>query len=208
MKVPDIVEPLVGYRFFTQLDGRLMSPYRVGHWHPAPKYTTAVCLARYPLTVTHTSPDFNCRCGLYARGTYDRVVWTGLQDGYVVARVEAWGVVVIGESGFRAQYMRLTGIVLDDYLSDVLLHHEQRVKSFAEAYNVPVVSVEEASRSRVGIGGELHEYRARDMRAVRQISSRYSQKINDIGRSYHYPVGRAVDVVGSQSGRGFFNWWG
>jgi len=50
-------------------------------------------------TTQHTSPDENCRCGIYAARTIDYCM-----EGTVYGQINGWGKVVHADDGFRCQY--------------------------------------------------------------------------------------------------------
>jgi hypothetical protein len=100
----------------TVVDGRpvLRSLYRSIFW-PADDALHALCLRDTgnwmflpppQIKEEHTAPDERCQCGIYAVAS-DVDALNVLPDGAaVMGIVEAWGTVIEGTKGFRAEYAR------------------------------------------------------------------------------------------------------
>ena len=98
---------LIGYRhgLVAKRDGQwiLHSPIKPMPWDRGP--VTAACGSGRD----HEAPQKSCRCGLYAK--WDE---SGLASEFGnhewITQVKAWGRVIPGSKGFRAQHMQITGI--------------------------------------------------------------------------------------------------
>ena len=121
--VPDLVEPVTGYRSWTvriHPDGepRLSSPYRRSVWTPG-EACTAVCSAQLVATAVgmrsvrpspggaHPAPGEGCTCGVHAWRTRaaalaDAAGTRGLRA--VSGEVDLWGALIRHERGWRAAF--------------------------------------------------------------------------------------------------------
>ena len=180
--IPDGIEPLVGYRGWKvrEVDGKpmLRAVTYDEFWPPGKVAAEALCSGRSPRTeitlheipaedfaecerqITelvkkwaenwsdpHEPPNENCRCGLYARLNRDEIA-----DGEVAGRIEAWGKIVKGPYGFRAQYARITGLYLrahrgwftfDEENDDALEARRAVLQPIADLYEVPILDLPE-----------------------------------------------------------------
>ncbi len=108
MKIPDAIEPSLGFRAWVVEEGFLMSLTRAEAW-PRGKALTATCTHHEGDEVPHA----RCSCGIYAVKSYDKLFDTGylrmadsiVGDGDVIAgEVYLWGGLVPGQYGWRAQH--------------------------------------------------------------------------------------------------------
>lgn len=97
-------------------------PYR---WKPLSNPPAAICCMRLSMEpflkedmrlVAHPSPVLGCSCGYYATYTLQDLntfqAWANLTSaGYVIGTVKAYGSVVLGTIGFRAEYMVIEALV-------------------------------------------------------------------------------------------------
>src|SRR5262245_37475689 len=109
MRVPDAIEPAVGYRVWA-VDDDKMRLYSLVHttlWEPGMRFES-VCAK------DHEVPDKRCSCGTYAAATFNALFdmgytkKTGLfaaPDKITIAgQVNLWGGIIPGQLGWRAQY--------------------------------------------------------------------------------------------------------
>ena len=171
--IPDGVTPLVGWRGWA-VDPEKMLLTGAVHQEPWPpgEVSAAICAMKRPKVVTHLHnippehfhaaraaidelveawaavwwnphdvPDPDCTCGLYAklrRGEVD--------SGIVKGRIEAWGRIVKGADGFRAEYAKITGLLVNEgaMLGPIRRsNHAELVHRLAEVYGVPVLDDED-----------------------------------------------------------------
>jgi hypothetical protein len=117
VRVPDAIEPLVGYRewhAWTGVDGKpiLLSLYRPSIW-PYAEPMSAKCLKndlglwmREPVG-EHRSPDPACQCGVYAhRHPQFEPCSTATPHRYVSGVVIGWGRYILGTKGWRTEVAR------------------------------------------------------------------------------------------------------
>lgn len=103
---------LFGVRDFIYKGGTLYSTYIENIWVTG-KEQRALCVPMKP----HRAPHPACRCGLY--GFYNREAVLARGDDYVRVGdgvrgvVSAWGDIVLHESGFRSEYMRLEALIYE-----------------------------------------------------------------------------------------------
>lgn len=128
--VPDAVTPLVGWRAWS-VRGlpalRLVSVFSYVSWLPGHNVVVAECRPDAnlhgwqwrDLTACPEAPTPGCNCGIHAcadpsSDVLHEAIACSLASvhGGAVGRVALWGRVVQHEDGFRAQYARLTGLVI------------------------------------------------------------------------------------------------
>lgn len=164
-KVPDRTEPLVGWKIWevrsflrpgsaTALDYALVSPVQKDTWEPGKRFeagercyfewsSSFVYVPRFGIAwpkvsaVPHASPNWNCRCGVYAfKEESGAIGWLGstkdtihepTRDNadmvppvcYAVGRVSLWGVIYEHEEVFRVQYAYPYDIALMGGTADI-----------------------------------------------------------------------------------------
>jgi hypothetical protein len=136
MKVPDAIEPAVGYRVWYVRNNRLHSIAHEMLWEPGMPVE-----AECRMKKDHPVPDENCSCGTYATANFNNLFDMGytrtqgpfaVQPGVVVVAglVNLWGDIVPGTRGWRAQYA---------YPKKLLVPYSlyQYARPLAEAYGVP-----------------------------------------------------------------------
>ena len=109
MRVPDAIDPAIGYRVWVVKDDRL---YSFAHtnimWVPY-EHFEAEC------SKDHEVPDVNCSCGTYAAGTFNRLFGMGYTKTHglfsapegqvtIAGQVKLWGGIIPGQLGWRAQF--------------------------------------------------------------------------------------------------------
>lgn len=115
MIAPDLIEPVVGFRVWRVIDGRLLSPYIPCRW--AGRVMHATCypanrsleFGRGWLDTPHESPHRDCKCGIYAYhrpGTHGYVGEWEWVDGIVTV----WGRIEAHAAGIRAEHARVEAI--------------------------------------------------------------------------------------------------
>ena len=133
MTVPDLFEPLVGFRaWHVGTDGALVpwSAGTTGTWRPGTN--EARCLA--PGAKRHRAPGHRCTCGLYGlTDSRDPRLLAGRQ---AVGAIVAWGDVELHRTGFRAQYARIVALGAPHGCQPA---HPERLRTAAARYGVPVV---------------------------------------------------------------------
>lgn len=185
--IPDGIEPLIGYRGWKvrEVDGKpmLKAVSYEEYWPPGNVAAEAICSGRQPraeITLheipeedfancareieeliqswseqwsdPHEPPNESCRCGLYARLDRDEVV-----DGEVTGQIEAWGKIVKGAYGFRAQYARIKGLYLRGAShgffgafgneDEVIEARMAAIQPIADHYGVPILDAPEKKRT-------------------------------------------------------------
>jgi hypothetical protein len=97
--------------------------------------------------IRHEAPHSGCSCGLYA--FYDRRSFKehgdrcSVEDCYVMGVVSAWGErVILCEYGFKAQYMKLEALVLEQETIEVFgfpVSVREAHEKLARRYSVPLL---------------------------------------------------------------------
>lgn len=125
MTIPDLIEPIVGYRAWRVRDGKLQGVHYPVLWEPG-----------HPLAAhcgslkDHDSPGEGCTCGIHAARDEEGLRLNylfGLPD--VWGSVALWGRVVVHARGYRAEF----GYPLALHVADESLARTM------EAYGVEVV---------------------------------------------------------------------
>lgn len=84
----------------------------------------------HKLEYPHQAPTDGCSCGIY--GHYklsDTVRYGNALESSIFGAFDAWGKVLLGTSGFRCQYAKITALASNKYLT--------RLKHIASYYGVP-----------------------------------------------------------------------
>ena len=136
MKVPDGIEPAVGYRVWEVRNDRLYSLRHHEVWVPFEEFH-----AKCQKDATHKPPVESCTCGLYAAATFNRLfdmgytkqggLFSGQPDDIVIAgSVNIWGDIIPGHLGWRSSIA---------YPKKFLIPYSnwKVAKSISEAYGVP-----------------------------------------------------------------------
>lgn len=145
--VPDVIEPIVGYRAWRIMVGTPLiestlhsTTYRYNKWIPG-ETIKAVCgydhtenNKRCSLRKSlHHPPHKGGACGFYA---YKEPDWRGIRGkvqayySIVLGEVELWGKIVEHEIGYRAQYARVKKLVQMVRTDDILF------QAVSERYNI------------------------------------------------------------------------
>lgn len=112
---PDVVEPVVGFRAWRIVDGRLLSPYIPCRWEG--RVMHAAC---YPanrsllfgagwLDAPHESPHPACKCGIYAYHRPGAQAYYGEWE-WVEGVVSVWGRIEAHRDGLRAEHARVEAL--------------------------------------------------------------------------------------------------
>jgi len=112
MSIPDYISPVVGYRVWTWNVLGLKSLCGMS-WHPG-QSLAARCKASTVVGTlidrakaagdSHTAPQENCTCGIYAIKTLHRFRSAGYERYGIYGEVYLWGTIVEHELGYRAQF--------------------------------------------------------------------------------------------------------
>jgi hypothetical protein len=112
---PDLIAPVIGFRAWRIVGGRLMSPYipcrwdgRVMHAECWPANRTLMH-GRGWLGEPHDSPHPACRCGIYAYHDPGVQTYYGEWE-WVEGIVSAWGRIEAHRDGLRAEHARVEAL--------------------------------------------------------------------------------------------------
>lgn len=136
MKVPDAIEPAVGYRVWLVEGNRLFSINHHVEWQPGMPFE-AFCNR----SQEHEVPDPACSCGCYAAASFNRLFDMGYtkseglfsvgpEQVSIAGQVSMWGGIIPGNLGWRAQFA---------YPRKLLIPYTRYkiARPLAERYNVP-----------------------------------------------------------------------
>lgn len=147
MRVPDAVDPIVGWRYWKVTSGGLASLNVDGGYWPPHEPHVARCRAG-PLTMAHPGdviPFESCGCGIYAARdleTLKQLVYPFSDPLFkkrriAVGEVMLWGRVIEGSRGYRAQRAYPKSIFLVSREEDEAWIRFSQV-ALEGAYGVPV----------------------------------------------------------------------
>jgi hypothetical protein len=148
-RAPDLIEPIVAFRSWRVVDGRLRSVYLPTFW--AERQVTADCLcaespdADAPRTAAagHGVPDRGCTCGIYAYYQPDVNFPTVDYQG-VTGIVSLWGAIEVHDEGMRAQHARIEALALYSRWSTRQI---DAVRAVAEDLGVDLVDLDEIEQA-------------------------------------------------------------
>jgi len=154
---PDLVQPVVGFRAWRIIGGRLLSPYIPCRWEG--RVLHAVCFdanrrlegGRGWLAEPHGSPDPRCRCGIYAyhrpgvQSYYGEWDWT---EGVVTC----WGRLEAHRDGLRAEHARIEALA---HPPENEPGRRRAVEAVADHLDVPLVPHAQLTEVAAGLGGPL-----------------------------------------------------
>jgi len=155
--VPDLVDPVVGFRAWRIVGGRLLSPYipcrwegRVVHAECWPANRSLV-RGRGWLAEPHVSPHPACQCGVYA---YHR---PGVQAYYgewewVEGVVTVWGRIEAHREGLRAEHARVEALARPPAAEPA---RRTRVQAIAAQLGCALVEREDLPAAASGVGRPL-----------------------------------------------------
>jgi len=114
-RAPDLIEPIVAFRSWRVVDGRLRSVYLPTFW--TEREMTASCLcsespdpdAARSARDGHGVPDRGCTCGIYAYYLPDMNFPTVDHQG-VTGIVTVWGAIEVHDEGMRAEHARVEAL--------------------------------------------------------------------------------------------------
>jgi hypothetical protein len=153
---PDLIEPLVAFRRWRAVDGRLRSPYVPIFWDERTFH--ARCEASRLATpgigahaAPHRAPDPDCSCGVYAYLEPDRefpmVDYRG-----VTGIVTLWGNVEVHADGMRAEHARIEALALYPHWSQRQKH---AVWEIADKLGVDLIDLGRIDQCAERYGGRL-----------------------------------------------------
>ncbi|PWU25066.1 MAG: hypothetical protein C5B48_03175 [Candidatus Rokuibacteriota bacterium] len=106
-QAPDLIEPVVAFRNWRVVDGRLRSVYEPVFW--LDPMQRADCLSDRRGQAHHDAPASGCTCGLYASHQPDHEFPTIDHRG-VAGIVTAWGNIEVHADGIRAECMQVEAL--------------------------------------------------------------------------------------------------
>ena len=154
---PDLVDPVVGFRAWRIVGGRLLSPYIPCTWEG--RVMHAACFdanrrlqqGRGWLAEDHVSPHPDCQCGVYAYHRPGAQAYYGEWE-MCEGVVTAWGRIEAHRDGLRAEHARIEALAMPPR------HDPSRqgtVQAIADALGVPLVAREELTAVAERLGGTV-----------------------------------------------------
>jgi hypothetical protein len=144
-RAPDLIEPIVAFRGWRVVDGRLRSVYLPTYW--AQRQMTADCLcaespdadAQRTAATGHGVPDRGCTCGIYAYYEPD-LNFPKVDHQGVAGIVSLWGAIEVHDEGMRAEHARIEALALYSRWTNRQL---DAVRAVAEDLGVDLVDLDE-----------------------------------------------------------------
>ena len=155
--VPDLIEPVVGFRKWRIARGFLCSPFVPFFWREPeilarcrPSKHTRV-FGRGWLETPHEAPHPECECGVYA---YHRPPPEGPIPylDRVTGIVTLWGRMEVHADGLRAQHARIEALAVRPQWGS---RQEDRVRRIAEDLGVDLVDHRDLAVAAADYGGRL-----------------------------------------------------
>jgi hypothetical protein len=106
--VPDLIEPVIGFRQWRMRDEALWSPFVNERWEP--RLTTARCLAHIPHR--DRPPAHECTCGIYAWYHPCPRLASALTGDLVSGAVVLWGRIELHPTGMRGEHAAIVALAL------------------------------------------------------------------------------------------------
>lgn len=139
---PDLVEPVVGFRAWRIVGGRLLSPYIPCTWEG--RVMHAACFdanrrlqhGRGWLADDHVSPHPDCQCGVYAYHRPGAQAYYGeweLCEGVV----SVWGRIEAHRDGLRAEHAQIEALAMPPRHDQA---RRETVQAIADELGVPLVA--------------------------------------------------------------------
>jgi hypothetical protein len=146
-EAPDLIEPVVAFRKWRVVDGRLRSLYEPNFWLDAMQQ--AECHAHNRGNPPHEAPQSGCTCGIYASFKPDYDFPTVDYRG-VSGIVTAWGNVEVHADGLRAQWVQVEALSSYERWSS---RQAEAVRAVADELGLDVVDLFdlEAAAGRYGV---------------------------------------------------------
>lgn len=153
MQVPDVVEPVQGWRIWKVLKGSGPPQLRSLNgalWYPGERHAARCSPSsthgpRPKDPLNHATPESACRCGVYAAGSQrdaEELALFFMERGeamVALGRVALWGKVVVHEKGYRAQfaYPSLLTLIARENAEPKL----REAISYLKSFDVPLADV-------------------------------------------------------------------
>jgi hypothetical protein len=115
LAAPDLVVPVVAFRAWRIVDGRLLSPYIPCRWDGAVMHAECypanrtLQFGRGWLDAPHDPPHRDCQCGIYAYFGPGMQAYYGEFD-WVEGIVTVWGRLEAHRGGLRAEHARVCAL--------------------------------------------------------------------------------------------------
>jgi len=107
VEAPDLIDPVVAFRNWRVVDGRLRSVYEPVYW--LDPMQRADCRAEHRGHPPHDAPASGCTCGIYASHQPDYEFPTVDYRG-VSGIVTAWGNIEVHADGIRAEWVQVEAL--------------------------------------------------------------------------------------------------
>jgi hypothetical protein len=143
--VPDLIEPVVGYRQWRLRDAELWSVFADARWTRGTN--TAHCAAP-GATHAEAAPVSACTCGLYAWYRPCPRLGSAATADLVAGAVAMWGAIEVHATGMRAQHAMVVALALP--LARAA--KRARVADVANALGVPAVPARRLSDTALAFG--------------------------------------------------------
>jgi hypothetical protein len=156
LEAPDLIEPLVAFRAWRMIDGRLRSPYLPVFWDEpvlAARCRRNVLAPGLSLTATrHSPPRVGCGCGIHAYHEPDRNFPTVDYRG-VTGIVTLWGRIVAQPERLLSEFARIEALGFYSRWSN---RQQAAVRTIADKLGVDLVDLDELAAVAKRYGERLH----------------------------------------------------
>jgi hypothetical protein len=148
LPAPDLIEPLVAFRSWRAVDGRLRSPYLPVFWEqPVARASCDLGSGRGG----HAAPAPGCTCGIYAYMKPD-LEFPAVDYRGISGIVTLWGNIEVHAAGMRAEHAKVEALGLYSRWSR---RHKRAVWAIADRLGVDLVDLDDLDRSADRYGRRL-----------------------------------------------------
>lgn len=150
IEVPDLIQPVVGFRAWRLDQDFLLSP-STGEWWPPGTELQARCLRGAHLEV---APAHDCDCGIYAYyEAWTTATWYASRLGdSIPGAVLAWGRIEASYGGMRAQFARLLCLGLPPWADR---GRKRRIYAEATRLGLQVTPLKQLARATASAGAPI-----------------------------------------------------
>jgi hypothetical protein len=150
---PDLIEPVVAFRTWRAIEGRLRSPYIPVFWDE--RVLPARCRrgerADDGVDAPHRPPHPGCVCGVHAYHEPDLAFPTVDYQG-VAGIVSVWGRVEVADEGLRAEFARVEALGTYSRWSR---RQKQNIAEVAASLGIDLIDMNELAGAASGYGSHI-----------------------------------------------------
>jgi hypothetical protein len=160
-RAADLAQPVVAFRSWRVVDGRLRSPSAPFFWDEAVAHATCTPPGEHGLAEEHPAPSAGCGCGIHARLEPD-AEQAKVDHRGVTGIVTIWGRVQLQDGSVRAEHAKVEALAMYPRWTR---RQKEAVYDLAEELDVEIVALEEVEEAAARFGKRLAELPAHALEA-------------------------------------------